>query len=96
MRLDAQELHRRITRMVGAGRLAEIFRVSKKMIYAWSGRSPQLRGYPPIEKFRMIMKELAKAGDIDLAGLVAAYALQDVPGIIVVKLCKEGIEGGDA
>lgn len=91
MKLDAQELHRRITKAVGASRLAEIFRVSVKMIYAWSGRSPQIRGEPPVEKFRMIIRELAAAGDTDLAALTIAYASQDLAAVTVVRIYKEEV-----
>jgi len=89
--LDAQELHRRITKRVGAGRLADLFRVSEKMIYTWSGRSPQIRGEPPIEKFRMIIKELAAAGEIDLAALTIAYASQDLAAVTVVRIYREEV-----
>jgi len=89
--LDAQESHRLITKSVGVEQQAEDHGVSKKMIYAWSGRSPQIRGAPPVEKFRIIMKELAAVGDIELAALVATYATQDVPGLMVVRIYKEEV-----
>jgi hypothetical protein len=91
MKLDARELHRRITKAIGAGRLATIFRISEKMIYAWSGRSPEIRGEPPIEKFRMIIRELAAVGETDLAGLTIAYATQDLAAIAIVRIYAEEI-----
>jgi hypothetical protein len=91
--LDAKELHRRITRAVGAGRLAAVFRISEKMIYAWSGRSPQIRGEPPVEKFRTIIRELAAIGETDLAALTIAYAAQDLAAVMVVRIYKEEIKG---
>lgn len=91
MKLDGKELHRMVTKAVGSGILAAIFRLSEKTVHSWSCRSPQIRGEPPIEKVRMIMKELAAVGDIELAALVATYVTQDVPGLMVVRIYKEEV-----
>jgi hypothetical protein len=86
MEADAKELHRRATKSISAKRLAEIFRVSEKAIYALSCRSPDVRVIPPIEKVKMIMAELAGLGDVETAAEIAAYITEAVKEIQIARI----------
>lgn len=86
--MDSKELHRRATKSITAKRLAEMFHVGEKAIYALSCRSPDVRVIPPIKKVQMIMAELVKVGDIETAAEISAYVTQDVPDIHVVRIYR--------
>ena len=93
--MDSKELHRRATKSVSASRLAELFHVSEKAIYALSCRSPDVRTIPPIEKVYLIMAELAGMGDVETAAEIAAYITQCVPEIQVARIYSNNQKNGE-
>ena len=71
--MEARDLHRRSIEVIGIKPLVARFKICRQAIYAWGENHPEIRNIPPVEKVRIIVEELKRAGGEEVIGDILSY-----------------------